>query len=135
HETRDVTTGSNRAPRHQYAHELTLEDHEALLLTRGVENEVLSSSRYNRFKAGHPSGYIEAFANLYHDIADALLDYKSTGRWDNPHVFGLEHSVSGLAVLEAAVASHYQRQWVHVQNTAADQLPHTDAALLCSEAA
>ncbi|MEM7301903.1 MAG: DNA adenine methylase [Pseudomonadota bacterium] len=44
HETRDVTTGSNRAPRHQYAHELTLEDHEALLLTlKGLDGMVVLS--------------------------------------------------------------------------------------------
>lgn len=32
--------------------------------------------RYNRFKAGHPAGFIEAFANYYFDIARAIRDQR-----------------------------------------------------------
>ena len=39
-------------------------------LTSG-EN-VCSLPRYQRFKAGHPAGFIEAFANYYYDIADSI---------------------------------------------------------------
>ena len=28
--------------------------------------------RYNRFKAGHPAGFVEAFANIYADFHDGL---------------------------------------------------------------
>jgi hypothetical protein len=35
-----------------------------------------SELRYNRFKSGHPAGFVEAFANLYYDIADKLKDYQ-----------------------------------------------------------
>jgi len=38
--------------------------------------EIADLPRYNRFKAGHPAGFIEAFANHYYDIADALLEFK-----------------------------------------------------------
>ena len=34
--------------------------------------------RYNRYKSGHPSGFIEAFANLYSDLADDLINYNNS---------------------------------------------------------
>jgi predicted dehydrogenase len=73
-------------------------------------------SRYNRFKAGHPAGFIEAFANCYYDIADSLLDYK-LGRQprDNPYVFGVEEALEGLSMLEAIAASSKSKSWVQVQ--------------------
>ena len=33
---------------------------------------VANEPRYNRFKAGHPAGFVEAFANLYMDFYDGL---------------------------------------------------------------
>lgn len=35
--------------------------------------KVANQPRYNRFKAGHPAGFVEAFANIYMDFADGLL--------------------------------------------------------------
>ncbi|PLK48668.1 Gfo/Idh/MocA family protein [Uliginosibacterium sp. TH139] len=44
-----------------------------LLLDRiSSTSSVTSEARYNRFKAGHPAGFIEAFANYYLDIARAM---------------------------------------------------------------
>ena len=37
-------------------------------------SSVTPENRYNRFKAGHPAGFIEAFANYYFDIARAIHD-------------------------------------------------------------
>jgi len=34
---------------------------------------IASQARYQRFKVGHPAGFIEAYANLYSDLADALV--------------------------------------------------------------
>ena len=39
-------------------------------LTAG--SEVTMAPRYQRFKAGHPAGFIEAFANYYYDIAEVI---------------------------------------------------------------
>jgi predicted dehydrogenase len=39
-------------------------------LTSGAD--VMAEARYQRFKAGHPAGFIEAFANYYCDIADSM---------------------------------------------------------------
>lgn len=37
-----------------------------------TDSAITVQNRYNRFKAGHPSGFIEAFANYYADIAQAI---------------------------------------------------------------
>lgn len=91
-------------------------------LSRGEDDALLDEPRYNRFKAGHPSGYIEAFANLYHDIADALEDWQAErpsgdaymGVNGHPYVYGLEHSEVGLRTLDAAVRSAQGGHWVDI---------------------
>jgi len=58
-----------------------------------------------RLPAGHPEGYIEAFANLYRGFADKL-------RGDNTilaqGIPSIEEALSGMAFLEAIVSSHAQ---------------------------
>lgn len=78
---------------------------------RSTKPQICGEARYNRFKVGHPSGFIEAFANLYSDIADALVEYRENGKHDNQYVFGLEHSLRGLTLFEAARMSHDERCW------------------------
>ncbi len=76
-----------------------------VLADRSVAGEVYGLPRYTRFKAGHPAGYIEAFANLYMDIADALEQWRSAGRWQSPEVFGSEMAGEGLRLLQAMAQS------------------------------
>jgi len=78
---------------------------------RAAKTLVCGELRYNRFKAGHPAGFIEAFANLYYDIADALIAYRKTGKQENHYVFGLEHSVRGFELFTAARQSNDERRW------------------------
>ena len=49
--------------------------------------KIANKKRYNRFKVGHPTGFIEAFANHYVDIYNALSDYKNKKNWKNKYVF------------------------------------------------
>lgn len=56
-----------------------------------------------RLPAGHPEGYIEAFANLYVDFAKAVRSGQ-TGRAEG--VPGLSEALSGMAFLEAITDSH-----------------------------
>lgn len=72
---------------------------------------VAAEARYARFKAGHPAGYVEAFANLYADIADALVQYKTKGAWRSDEVFGAELALEGLHFLEAITDSAVARSW------------------------
>lgn len=66
------------------------------LRDRGYQGLEFSSSRYGRFKAGHPAGYIEAFANLYVDIHAALTQYLKIGTWSSEEIVGSKCSVDGL---------------------------------------
>lgn len=75
------------------------------LADRALPGEVYGQARYTRFKAGHPAGYIEAFANLYVDIADALRQWRSEGRWESEEVFGSELAGEGLRLLQAMAQS------------------------------
>ncbi|MCK9471959.1 MAG: Gfo/Idh/MocA family oxidoreductase [Bacilli bacterium] len=69
---------------------------------------ITTELRYNRFKAGHPAGFIEAFANYYSDIADLII-----GKTDNKnrYVFGIEDALEGLKMLEAMTKSSKNKGW------------------------
>ncbi|MBF9001161.1 hypothetical protein [Vibrio nitrifigilis] len=74
-------------------------------------NILLSEERYNRFKAGHPAGFIEAFANHYYDIADLIL---SDERLNSPFVFDIDDAIEGLNMLDAMRNSSESNTWVEV---------------------
>ena len=83
---------------------------------RGTDSEVASLQRYTRFKVGHPAGFIEAFANLYTDIAECLRDTRQTGTFDSREVFSAELALEGMDMLEAMVESVYSKDWTPVSN-------------------
>ena len=73
-----------------------------------LDVNISTELRYNRFKAGHPAGFIEAFANYYSDIADLII-----GKTDNKnrYVFGIEDALEGLKMLEAMTKSSKNKGW------------------------
>lgn len=85
-----------------------------MTVDRGGQAGVAAEARYNRMKVGHPSGFIEAFANLYTDFADALLQWRRDGRNDNPYVYGIEHATHGLSLFHAARLSTSRRRWERI---------------------
>lgn len=87
---------------------------ERMILDRSALSQVASKHRYNRFKVGHPSGFIEAFANLYVDIFDCLDDYFESGRYDSEYVFGIEHALEGLYLFESMQQSMESNAWVSI---------------------
>jgi hypothetical protein len=65
--------------------------------------------RYDRFKVGHPAGFIEAFANYYYDIYQYIRNGKSNTV--NSFLFNLDDSFEELVVLENLVISgKYDRE-------------------------
>lgn len=58
-----------------------------------------------RIPAGHPEGYLEAFANLYREFADQIMGKASL-------VPGIEAGVRGMAFIRCAVESSEKRQWL-----------------------
>lgn len=53
----------------------------------------LNLTQYERFKPGHPSGFVEALTNYYVDIWKSFNGFESH---ENKEVFGLEESVEGI---------------------------------------
>jgi len=61
-----------------------------------------------RLPTGHPEGFIEAFANIYRDFADAIV-----GKGDGQLVPNIGEGVRGMAFVERAVAaSRADAGWV-----------------------
>lgn len=81
------------------------------LMDRTTNVQVANQARYNRFKAGHPAGFIEAFANYYRDIADCLAQYFSTGKFNSTYVFDIDASCAGLSMMQAAAKSAKSGCW------------------------
>lgn len=76
--------------------------------------ELASAPRYTRFKAGHPAGFIEAFANLYVDVAEALAERQAGRPSRSEYVFSARDALSGLVALEAMATSARSRAWTPV---------------------
>lgn len=85
-------------------------------LDRGSSEAVIANqTRYTRFKVGHPAGFIEAFANYYSDVADALEAYqRDQNAKFPPYVFGIDEALQGLNMLEAITTSSNKKSWVTV---------------------
>ena len=90
---------------------ISYKDGTLITVDRAAKTLISGEARYNRYRAGHPSGFIEAFANLYYDIADALIEYRNDGEHNNPYVFGIDHSIRGLELFAAAWESDNDRCW------------------------
>lgn len=85
------------------------------IMDRALPDSETDLSFYHRMKPGHPSGFIEAFANLYADIAFGLVQFKATSKYDSSFLCGLEESKAGLIFFEAAVKSFETKAWVQIK--------------------
>jgi len=94
---------------------LSFADGHRQILDRASTVDVANEQRYTRFKAGHPAGFIEAFANLYFDISDSFVCYKNTGAWKSEEVFSVELANEGLKFLESMVKSSQSKKWEEVE--------------------
>lgn len=62
-----------------------------------------------RIPGGHPEGFIEAFANLYADVADAIGGGDDAAR---TRLIGAEEGLRSLQFISAAVASSDNGRWI-----------------------
>ena len=76
------------------------------IISRGSGQASPAAARITRIPPGHPEGYLEAFATLYSEIAEAILAAR-TGSAAPPesHFPGVADGVRGIAFIEAAVRS------------------------------
>ena len=68
-------------------------------------------NQLDRFKPGHPTGFIEAFANFYQDLSDDFNRFKK-GQKPNIWISPITEALDGLAFLNAATKSHQSGKWI-----------------------
>ena len=94
-------------------------------LTRGMPGLPAAAAQATRIPAGHPEGFIEAFAQLYRDFAVELRRHQHQHHHQHQHqhqrgepvspslVPGLADGVRSLAFIEAVLQSHqHNSAWV-----------------------
>lgn len=66
-----------------------------------------------RIPAGHPEGYLEAFAVLYREFADALIAWKNGNAHPLPPTLpGIDAGVRGMRFIERAIESNRRESWI-----------------------
>jgi predicted dehydrogenase len=66
-----------------------------------------------RLPGGHPEGYLEAFAVLYREFADALIAWQQSGKSEIPQTLpGIEAGVRGMRFIDRAIESSKRESWV-----------------------
>lgn len=77
---------------------------------------IANQERYNRFKSGHPAGFIEAFSNHYNDIYKAVLAYKNGKDYYSDYIFPIDSSLEGLKLMEALEKSTENYTWEKIND-------------------
>lgn len=77
--------------------------------------QIASQERYSRFKAGHPAGFIEAFANYYFDIAEELQKHYRDEAIISEYVFSISDAFNGLYMTKAILDANNQKQWISLK--------------------
>lgn len=79
--------------------------HPTQVITRGGPYQTRSAQDWIRVPSGHPEGYLEAFANLYAEIAEAIAA-RQAGAPLSGHLFPtVEDGARGVRFMLAALAS------------------------------
>lgn len=82
-------------------------------LTRGMPGLPTEAGEATRVPAGHPEGFIEAFAQLYRDFAADVRRHQRGDTVDRLSIPGLAEGVRSLAFIEAVLLSHQRGSaWV-----------------------
>jgi predicted dehydrogenase len=74
------------------------------MIRTGTGNVGPGASANTRLPAGHPEGYVEAFANLYRTFADEIRATEA-GQVIDKTIPGIEDALRGMAFIETAVQS------------------------------
>ena len=87
------------------------------LVTRGGAGAGEAAARVTRVPPGHPEGYLEGFATIYREAADAIVAARKGKRADKAVLFPtVEDGVKGVAFIEACIKSSSRNAaWVKLQ--------------------
>ena len=76
------------------------------IITRGTKDVNAAGARVTRIPAGHPEGYLEAFATIYSEVAAAIAARQSgVGSGADVLFPGMDDGVAGVAFVDAAIRS------------------------------
>ncbi len=84
------------------------------IIRTGTPSASKAANSNTRLPAGHPEGFIEGFANIYSNFAEALekvLDGKKPSR-TKPDFPDVEDGVRGMSFIESVVKSDSANKWV-----------------------
>jgi predicted dehydrogenase len=84
------------------------------LITRGGAGSGAEAGRMTRVPPGHPEGYLEGFANIYTEVAKAIVAARGGKKPAKDVTFpGIKDGVDGMAFIEACVkSSRGNAKWV-----------------------
>lgn len=76
------------------------------LITRNGAGAGAAAARISRVPPGHPEGYLEGFANIYTEAADAIVAHRDGGAVDPDCVYPtIEDGLRGVEFIDACVRS------------------------------
>jgi len=89
------------------------------IITRGTKDVNAAGARVTRIPAGHPEGYLEAFAAIYLEVAAAVIARRSRAGPGADVLFpGVDDGVAGVAFVDAAIRSSREGgAWVTLDAT------------------
>ena len=87
------------------------------IITRMGSGSTKHGIRVSRLPKGHPEGYIEAFANIYTEAADAILAYQNGEKPSDSITYpNLEDGLEGIVFVDACVQSSKNNcQWISLK--------------------
>lgn len=82
------------------------------LITRHGAGAGPAANRVSRVPSGHPEGYLEGFATIYREVADAIVAAREGSQLPADVIFpGICEGIAGLAFIEAAIESNRTAAW------------------------
>ncbi len=84
------------------------------LITRGGAGSGEAAGRVSRIPPGHPEGYLEGFATIYNEAAEAIMAHREGKPVPDGVLFpGIEDGMNGMAFIDACVKSSKRNSaWV-----------------------
>ena len=84
-------------------------------ITRGGAGSLQSANDVTRIPPGHPEGYLEGFANIYTEVADAIIDFNNGNYDPKKYLFPkVEDGLEGIRFIERSIASNASNSsWVN----------------------
>lgn len=85
-------------------------------ITRNGAGGGAAAARVSRVPAGHPEGYLEGFATIYREAADAIIAARTGEKPASDVIYpGIREGIAGLAFIDAAVKSNAASSWENLK--------------------